>query len=73
MCGYSYNYAVDKAGNPPGIARREAVDPFPERLKQTIARLVMWHILPPHCVPDSCIINIYDKDDCIPVSGTPVG
>ncbi|OEL37578.1 hypothetical protein BAE44_0001403 [Dichanthelium oligosanthes] len=22
--------------------------------------------LPPSCVPDSCIVNIYDVDDCIP-------
>ncbi|KAJ4966846.1 hypothetical protein NE237_018695 [Protea cynaroides] len=29
-------------------------------------RLVRWHVLPPTCVPNSCIVNIYDKGDCIP-------
>lgn len=23
-------------------------------------------MLPPSCVPDSCIVNIYEVDDCIP-------
>uniref|UniRef100_A0A0A9EUR3 Fe2OG dioxygenase domain-containing protein n=1 Tax=Arundo donax TaxID=35708 RepID=A0A0A9EUR3_ARUDO len=31
-----------------------------------IRRLVEWRVLPPSCVPDSCIVNIYDVDDCIP-------
>lgn len=31
-----------------------------------IKRLVRWHVLPPSCVPDSCIINVYDVGDCIP-------
>ena len=31
-----------------------------------IKRMVAWRVLPPTCVPNSCIINIYDKDDCIP-------
>ncbi|KAJ7539713.1 hypothetical protein O6H91_11G106200 [Diphasiastrum complanatum] len=64
--GCCYNYAVDKAGNPPGIVRDETVDPLPKLLKATIKRLVRWHVLPPSCVPDSCIINIYDEGDCIP-------
>jgi hypothetical protein len=29
-------------------------------------RLVKWRILPPDCVPDSCIVNMYDPGDCIP-------
>ncbi|EMS54128.1 putative alpha-ketoglutarate-dependent dioxygenase ABH5 [Triticum urartu] len=29
-------------------------------------RLVLWRVLPPSCVPDSCIVNVYDVDDCIP-------
>lgn len=31
-----------------------------------IKRMVKWHILPRTCVPDSCIVNIYDEGDCIP-------
>ncbi|KAG0500625.1 hypothetical protein HPP92_000697 [Vanilla planifolia] len=64
--GCCYNYAVDKNGNPPGIIRDEEVDPIPPLLKQMIKRLVAWHVLPPTCIPNSCIVNIYDKDDCIP-------
>ncbi|XP_038988684.1 RNA demethylase ALKBH9B-like [Phoenix dactylifera] len=64
--GCCYNYAVDNYGNPPGIIQDEEVDPMPPLLKTMIKRMVAWHVLPPTCVPDSCIINIYDKDDCIP-------
>ncbi|XP_072969246.1 RNA demethylase ALKBH9B-like [Typha angustifolia] len=64
--GCCYNYAVDKRGNPPGIIRDEEVDPIPPLLKMMIKRMVAWHVLPPTCVPNSCIINIYDRDDCIP-------
>lgn len=56
----------DKNGNPPGILRNEFVDPIPNLLKVIIRRLVQWHVLPPSCVPDSCIVNIYDEGDCIP-------
>ncbi|GAV61162.1 2OG-FeII_Oxy_2 domain-containing protein [Cephalotus follicularis] len=64
--GCCYNYAVDKDGNPPGIVRDEEVDPLPHLFKQMIKRMVRWHILPPKCVPNSCIVNIYDEGDCIP-------
>ncbi|KAJ4964539.1 hypothetical protein NE237_016388 [Protea cynaroides] len=64
--GCCYNYAEDKKGNPPGIIRDEEVDPLPPMFKTMIKRLVRWHVLPPTCVPNSCIVNIYDKDDCIP-------
>ncbi|KAK6254039.1 hypothetical protein QUC31_015759 [Theobroma cacao] len=64
--GCCYNYAVDKNGNPPGIMRDEEVDPLPPLFKQMIKRMVRWHILPPTCVPNSCIVNIYDEGDCIP-------
>lgn len=64
--GCCYNYAVDKDGNPPGIIRDEEVDPLPPVFKQMIKRMVKWHVLPPTCVPNSCIVNIYDKGDCIP-------
>ncbi|KAA0025681.1 putative alpha-ketoglutarate-dependent dioxygenase [Cucumis melo var. makuwa] len=64
--GCCYNYAPDKNGNPPGILRSEIVDPIPSLFKVIIRRLVRWHVLPPTCVPDSCIVNIYDEGDCIP-------
>ncbi|KAK9129196.1 hypothetical protein Sjap_009683 [Stephania japonica] len=64
--GCCYNYAVDKDGNPPGILREEDVDPLPSLFKSMIKRLVRWHVLPPTCIPNSCIVNIYDEGDCIP-------
>ncbi|KAF5743918.1 hypothetical protein HS088_TW08G00506 [Tripterygium wilfordii] len=64
--GCCYNYAVDKDGNLPGIIRDEEVDPLPPLFKQMIKRLVRWRVLPPTCVPNSCIVNIYDEGDCIP-------
>ncbi|XP_010548289.1 PREDICTED: uncharacterized protein LOC104819751 [Tarenaya hassleriana] len=64
--GCCYNYATDKAGNPPGILQHEMVDPIPHLFKVMIRRLVQWHVLPPTCVPDSCIVNIYEESDCIP-------
>lgn len=64
--GCCYNYAVDKDGNPPGIVRDEVVDPLPPLFKKMIRKMVRWHVLPPSCVPDSCIVNIYDEGDCIP-------
>nr|XP_016444078.1 PREDICTED: RNA demethylase ALKBH5-like [Nicotiana tabacum] len=57
----------DKIGNPPGILKSETVDPLPDLLKVMIRRLVKWHVMPPTCVPDSCIINIYEEGDCIPL------
>ncbi|CAK9157025.1 unnamed protein product [Ilex paraguariensis] len=64
--GCCYNYATDKSGNPPGILQDEMVDPIPSLFKVIIKRLVRWHVLPPTCVPDSCIVNIYEEGDCIP-------
>ncbi|KAL3525282.1 hypothetical protein ACH5RR_013654 [Cinchona calisaya] len=64
--GCCYNYAMDKDGNPPGILKNEVVDPIPDLFKIMIKRLIRWHVLPPSCVPDSCIVNIYDEGDCIP-------
>ncbi|KAL5705986.1 mRNA N(6)-methyladenine demethylase [Ranunculus cassubicifolius] len=64
--GCCYNYAVDKDGNPPGIIRDEEVDPIPILFKSMIRRMVKWRILPPTCIPNSCIVNIYDEGDCIP-------
>lgn len=59
-------YWQDKNGNPPGILQNEPVDPLPHLFKVIIRRLVKWHVLPPTCVPDSCIVNIYEEGDCIP-------
>ncbi|KAF0903287.1 hypothetical protein E2562_026570 [Oryza meyeriana var. granulata] len=64
--GCCYNYATDKNGNPPGIIRTIASDPMPSLFKVIIKRLVKWHVLPTTCIPDSCIVNIYDPGDCIP-------
>ncbi|XP_031389261.1 RNA demethylase ALKBH9B isoform X2 [Punica granatum] len=64
--GCCYNYATDRNGNPPGILQNEFVDPIPHLFKVIIRRLVRWHVLPPTCVPDSCIVNIYEEGDCIP-------
>ncbi|KAG9129917.1 hypothetical protein Leryth_007002 [Lithospermum erythrorhizon] len=64
--GCCYSYAMDKNGNPPGILKNEAVDPLPQLFKTMIKRLVRWHVMPPTCVPDSCIVNIYYEGDCIP-------
>ncbi|KAK1698664.1 hypothetical protein QYE76_015361 [Lolium multiflorum] len=64
--GCCYNYATDRDGNPPGIVRDSAVDPLPPLLAAMVRRLVLWRVLPRACVPDSCIVNIYDVDDCIP-------
>lgn len=64
--GCCYNYAVDKNGNPPGIIREEEVDPLPPVFKQMIKRMIRWHVLPPTCIPNSCIVNIYEEGDCIP-------
>nr|GME16158.1 RNA demethylase ALKBH5-like [Ipomoea batatas] len=35
-------------------------------VEQMIKRMVRWHVLPPTCVPNSCIVNIYEEGDCIP-------
>ncbi|KAH9298274.1 hypothetical protein KI387_029956, partial [Taxus chinensis] len=64
--GCCYNYARDRVGNPPGIVREEEVDPIPPLFKTAIRRLVRWQVLPPSCIPDSCIVNIYEQGDCIP-------
>ncbi|KAI3420653.1 uncharacterized protein J3R85_012584 [Psidium guajava] len=64
--GCCYNYAMDRNGNPPGILHNEMVDPLPHLFKVIIRRLIRWHVLPPTCIPDSCIVNIYEEGDCIP-------
>lgn len=64
--GCCYNYATDRNGNPPGILQNEMVDPLPHLFKVIIRRLIRWHVLPPTCIPDSCIVNIYEEGDCIP-------
>ncbi|KFK36051.1 hypothetical protein AALP_AA4G071500 [Arabis alpina] len=64
--GCCFNYRTSKSGNPAGILRHETVDPLPHFCKLIITRLVKWHVLPPTCVPDCCVVNIYDEGDCIP-------
>ncbi|KAF7830393.1 RNA demethylase ALKBH9B-like [Senna tora] len=64
--GCCYNYAMDEDGNPPGILHEEEIDPIPDLFKVMIRRLIKWHVLPPTCVPDSCIVNIYEEGECIP-------
>ncbi|KAJ7958438.1 oxidoreductase, 2OG-Fe(II) oxygenase family protein [Quillaja saponaria] len=64
--GCCCNYATDKNGNAPGILQNVMVDPIPHLFKVIIQRLIQWHVLPPTCVPDSCIVNIYEEGDCIP-------
>ncbi|KAJ6736826.1 RNA DEMETHYLASE ALKBH9B [Salix viminalis] len=64
--GCCYNYATDKHGNPPGIIKDEMVDPLPDHFKVIIRKLVQWHVIPPTCVPDSCIVNVFEEWDCIP-------
>ncbi|XAR57975.1 hypothetical protein NMG60_11026298 [Bertholletia excelsa] len=64
--GCSYNNATDKNGESPGILQNEIVDPIPDLFKVIIRRLVRWHVLPLSCVPDSCIVNIYEEGDCVP-------
>jgi len=46
--------------------RDEEVDPLPPVFKQIIKRMVRWNIVPSSCIPDSCIVNIYEEGDCIP-------
>ncbi|PKA57432.1 alkylated DNA repair protein alkB like 5 [Apostasia shenzhenica] len=62
--GCCYNY--EKKGIPPGILRDVVADPIPNLFKVMIKRLIGWHVMPTSCVPDSCIINIYEPGDCIP-------
>ncbi|KAJ6398346.1 hypothetical protein OIU77_019196 [Salix suchowensis] len=64
--GCCYNYTTDKHGNPPGIIKDEMVDPLPDHFKVIIRKLVQWHVIPPTCVPDSCIVNVFEEWDCIP-------
>lgn len=64
--GCCYNYAMDRYGNPPGILRNVVSDPIPHLFKMVIRRLIRWHVLPTSCIPDSCIVNIYEPGDCIP-------
>ncbi|KAJ0228970.1 2-oxoglutarate [Hirschfeldia incana] len=64
--GCCFNYKTSKDGNRAGILRHDTVDPLPSLFKVIIRRLVKWHVLPPTCVPDCCVVNIYDEGDCIP-------
>ncbi|XP_020591803.1 uncharacterized protein LOC110032494 [Phalaenopsis equestris] len=39
---------------------------MPFEIKWMIKRMVGWSILSADCIPNSCIINIYNERDCIP-------
>ncbi|XP_020582885.1 uncharacterized protein LOC110026331 [Phalaenopsis equestris] len=65
QCGCCYNFTRDRLGNPQGILRYDELDPLPFEIKRMIKRMVRWSILPADCIPNSCIINIYEGD-CIP-------
>ncbi|XP_020591016.1 uncharacterized protein LOC110031918 [Phalaenopsis equestris] len=64
--GCCYNFAHDKEGNLPGIVCHDEVDPLPSFIKRMIKRLVTWCILLADCIPNSCIVNIYEAGDCSP-------
>ncbi|XP_020596058.1 uncharacterized protein LOC110036054, partial [Phalaenopsis equestris] len=66
QCGCCYNYKIDQQGNLPGILQHEQVEPMPPTIKWMVTRLVQWNIIPSSCIPNSCIINIYEEGDCIP-------
>ncbi|XP_020593372.1 uncharacterized protein LOC110033659 [Phalaenopsis equestris] len=40
---------------------------MPSEIKRTIKRMARWSIPPANCIPNNCIINIYDEGDCIPL------
>lgn len=46
--------------------KRGLVPPFPPILERLVDHLISNNILPGEVRPDSCIINQYDKGDCIP-------
>ncbi|GKE12047.1 2-oxoglutarate (2OG) and Fe(II)-dependent oxygenase superfamily protein, partial [Tanacetum coccineum] len=64
--GCCYNYAIDKKRNPPGILQNELVEAMPPLFNTMIKKLLADHVLPSTCVPDTCIVNIYDEGNCIP-------
>lgn len=66
LTGFILKTLQDKNGKAPGIVQDEVVDPLPPTFKQMIKRMVRWHVLPATCIPNSCIVNIYDEGDCIP-------
>ncbi|XP_020590026.1 RNA demethylase ALKBH5-like [Phalaenopsis equestris] len=66
QCDCCYNFTEDKQGNPTEILRYDEMDPKPYAIKRMVKWLIRWSILPPVCIPNSCIINIYEKGSCIP-------
>ncbi|XP_020599241.1 RNA demethylase ALKBH5-like, partial [Phalaenopsis equestris] len=66
QCGCCYNFIEDRHGNPLGILRYDEVDPMPYVIKRMVKRSIQWSILPPDCIPNNYIINIYDEGSCIP-------
>ncbi|KAG6397583.1 hypothetical protein SASPL_143752 [Salvia splendens] len=67
--GCCYNYATILLGDRIKRAiRQESSRPKLSIRCPNCSRscIVRWHVLPPSCVPDSCIVNIYEEGDCIP-------
>eukprot|EP00956_Cyclotella_meneghiniana_P017592 scaffold28900_cov93-Cyclotella_meneghiniana.AAC.5 len=46
--------------------KRGIVPPFPPILERLVDHLINNNLLPADVRPDSCIINQYDRNDCIP-------
>ncbi|XP_020586151.1 uncharacterized protein LOC110028583 [Phalaenopsis equestris] len=66
QCGCCYNFVEDRLGNPPGILRYDEVDPLPSEIKKMIKKMVRWSILLADFILNSCIISIYNEEDCNP-------
>eukprot|EP01018_Ginkgo_biloba_P006741 Gb_09806 [translate_table: standard] len=67
-CCFNYRSICNnfKYGNHIGISQVDEVDHIPNLFIKVTKRLIRWHVLPTDCVPDNCIINIYEVGDCIP-------
>ncbi|ERM98863.1 hypothetical protein AMTR_s00220p00028550 [Amborella trichopoda] len=59
-------YFKNKYGTSQGIIRDEDAEPIPHLFKVIIKRLIGWHVLPPTCIPNSCVVDIYDEGDFMP-------
>ncbi|XP_026425476.1 uncharacterized protein LOC113321778 [Papaver somniferum] len=59
--GCCYDNAPEE--NPPRIRRDIPANPIPSILQDMIRKLVELHVVPPSCVPDSCVIQIFHVGD----------
>jgi len=62
---YGVCYSYGGGGAPGGITADE-VEAMPATLEAVVDRLVRWGVLPAAQRPDSCIVNLYECEDCIP-------